>query len=450
MASMSHSDRVTCAALLAALAAADRPAGVVESIATSVPAPIRRRLARLRRHWSLLWRDEPVSDTVRRATRLLAEPTFDTIDNFRPPSSRRTLVLSGGASLNGARADIERHRDELWLVAPFRPALRLTQMGIVPDVVLLADRDASPADVSESMWAETPSAIRKRLGAEATLVCDAFAPRAVSSAFRTVYLFDSGLGGVPTTARVPFHGYGLLACVCLAFATGYRQVAIMGADLASARGRRFQAWDGGVLRVDPSSVRLLRLLELIAEAGDMACIDCSPASVRKTGWTLLPLDAYVSRRASEPVAQSSATQMRGSPETATIARALVRHDLEILDRLIERTEVGLAELGATLRDPSTNVSLQTPLGDILEEMEGSWADDPVVRQILAWVNPVYLLAFWTIRRQGVTPANTPCARLRRARLVLPELAELLDGCRDTISGHLADAGLLDTRDRGVA
>lgn len=390
------------------------------------PAPIRRLSARetgrlLRRLVSLAPRALAIQPArgLAQATDLIEAADLDRplglVPDVPPVAGRHPVVLAHGPSLAGAAASIAQHRQRLYVIAPLRTALRLAEMGVVPDVVTLADVSPYAHATTEAAWRGAPEAARRALGEGATLVTEALAPRALTAPFRRACVFDDGLGWLPAPSLLPWWGSALVPSLALALRLGGGAVAIAGVDMMAARGRRSMAWSGEPACVAPAMEVALALLEAIAAALPGRLVDLSPHSIAKRGFACEPIERFVDRAV--PPGEGAARM------PATAASAIVepmRRRAATLEPVIRRMAATAARVCELVDRERSGPELQA----LVEEMEDDWRVEPSHAAVLTLAQPSYLASIQQLRAAGIASQDRAAAARMKARLVGPEVAAI--------------------------
>lgn len=369
---MSQPNRSTVAGALALLAAADRQS------------------------WSLLTGHRDLCQVAERLRRVRELPRLPDIRHLDVPADRVPVVVAHGPGFSDVIADLVANRNRVWLIAPFRSALRLIDADVVPDVILLADRDTWPVASSLEQWRQLPAAHSRRLRA-AALVVDAFAPAEIVMQFSRVYSFDCGLGCGTT---LPLHGIGVLAAVSLSLVLGHRHLGVTGADLSSR-------------------TRLGSLLAALGETDDVLCVDVGTSGLSAC------LESGPLLAAREPALKS------GLSPVACARAAGVRE----LDHLAERLDDVRRGLSSGTHDRWLAV--------LVADIRSRWRLNPAVvaaveRAEMRWVSEA-----WALDAMGMPPIDTTRSTQMIAGLVLHDLALALErhvrDCRECLDGNLGVA-----------
>lgn len=386
-------------------------------------SPIRRQVSRLaRRHRSLTalssrsTRD--ILDCIRHLSRL---PTVLTVDGLAIPSDRRAVVVAHGPSLGTSVETLRRQRERVHLLAPFRTAIHLAEHGIIPDVAVIADREAEQYDHTVAAWMTLPTEQRTRLTRECELVAEPLAPVELYGAFSRLRFFDYGLGILPASATLPFWGYALLTSVCLPLAAGATRLALVGADLTAADGVARPSWSTGEVKLDPRMQALLDLLEMVARC-DAHLIDTGAASVRKRGYSHMSLEQFLAGgRSYERGREASPAGQLAVLVAERLLDGVERHlrtQSEVVTSIEGRCHEALEMAGAT--DAGSEA-----LPGLVREIEQEWPGDPRMRAAAHALQPTYLLDLWRLREHhDITPVDPIEAARKKTALVFSELAEL--------------------------
>lgn len=380
-----------------------------------------QRLERLRHAASLSMRGASMADAFGHLRALARERTVGTIDEI-DIGHRLPLILAHGPSLSDLLPSIRTHRDRLCLIVPYRTAVHLAAFDMWADVVVLADRGPTPYRISDTLWTETPDEIRTRLARHATLVMDPFAPASIHGAFERIVLLEDGTGLSGSQSPLPFWGFALLTCLALPLARGAKVAAMGGIDLKAASGPARRTWDGASVHLDPRFAGLASLLEILASC-DRELVDVSAPAIAKRHFRYQTIDEYAQR----PVS--------GTLETATPPP--VQHDWlgRALTHLLAHFEAQ-ASVVATIRSQAEEGLRLTAgprvpgqydrIAGLLSTIERQWRDDPRFRDVLATMQPTYLMSLTGVRKSGVSPVNAEDAAWRTTKLICLELADLAE------------------------
>jgi len=347
-----------------------------------------------RESWSLLTGHRDLEEVSERLRRVTLMPKLPDVRHL-VPAGRVPLVVAHGPGFEAALPAIAANRNRLWVMAPFRSAVCLVKSDLVPDVIVLADRDTWPIAASLEQWRTMPADQSRRL-TTATLVVDVFAPAELVDRFTRACTFDSGLG---CGTALPLHGSAVLAAVSLAFVLGHRHVGIAGVDLNPA-------------------TRLGGLLAQIADAEDAQCCDVASCGV-----------AGCLERGPSLVALSPALRTSLSPSHPVCARATASRELETLAGLLREVEAGLMYTPTDER-----------LTGLVHRVRSRWRQDPTVVAAVERADLRWLLALWELEALGIQPRDAGRSNEMVGRLVLTELARALeqhlDDCRACLDRHL--------------
>jgi hypothetical protein len=384
-----------------------------------LPDRVEHQLAVLRHRATLSMRGQSMADTFDRLRHLAQQRAFGTIHDV-VIGDRLPLVLAHGPSLGAVVPAIREARDRLFVITPYRTAVYLAAADIWPDVVVLADRGATPYRISDTLWSETAEATRERVGRTCTLVMDPFAPESIWSRFGRRILLEDGTGLSATQAPLPFWGFALLTCLALPLALGASTAAIGGIDLKAAAGRRRSTWDGESVHLDPRFATLVALLETLASC-DRTLVDLTGSSIAKRHFRQESIQAYLRR----PAARVASGEPRLPAPDAWLSRALTQllahleAQASIVGSIRARAEEGLRVTGTP-----DSAERRRRIAELLDTIECHWPEDPRFREVVATMQPTYLVTLAQIRKTGVRPVHPERAAWRTARLVCLELAEL--------------------------
>lgn len=345
--------------------------------------------------WSLLTGHHDLDQVAERLRRISRLPRLPDARQLPLPADRLPLVVAHGPGLTEAIAAIVANRGRVLLIAPFRSAVRLIEAGIVPDVIVLADRDTWPIGAALQQWRALPPDQSRRLSA-ATLVVDAFAPAEVVQRFTRACTFDSGLG---CGTALPFHGFGVLVAVSLALVLGHRRVAIAGVDL------------------EPAS-RLGALLKMLGEASHvrLAAVSGGLASALECG-------PQAGLREEPP-------QTGLAPSPIACARRVAATELDTLARLLRQVE------------QAAHWSPDDPrVTGLVEDISGGWRVNATVAAAVQRADLRWLTEMWELAERSIVPIDGRRATRMTARLILPELAAALEAhlrdCRSCLDRNLS-------------
>jgi hypothetical protein len=377
-------------------------------------ARVEQRLARLRTASTLWMLGRSMAETFDRFGQLAPMRAFGSIDRFTV-GDRRPLVLAHGPSLSAILQAIRKHRDRLFVIAPMRTALHLAAHKIWVDLAVLADRGTTPYAVTETAWAETPSATTERLRRAAAILIEPFAPVRIYEGFGRIAVLDDGTGLSGGGTAVPFWGNALIAGVAVPLALGAHRVAVGGIDLKGAAGRPRATWRGEPTRIDARYAALLGVLEVLA-SGDRELVDVSPDSVSKRGFRCEPLDRYARRAALPLVNRESAA---ASPTLTTVVTDLLGR-FEELEPIVESMRAA-ARRGLELLDQPDSIACREQLEVIVDTMERRWPQDERFSRAITVMQPGYLMMLIELQKMNVQPVNPSEAVRRKARLMCAEL-----------------------------
>jgi len=360
----------------------------------SVSAILAALVAADRESWSLLTGHHDLGEVAERLRRIRRLPTLPDIRHLTVPADRLPVVIAHGPGFTDATSRIARHRERLWLMAPFRTSVRLIECGVAPDVILWTDRDTWPVAATLEQWRALPDELSRRLRA-ATLLADAFAPAEVVQQFTRAWTFDSGLGcGTP----LPFHGFGVLAGVALALVLGHRHVGVAGVDLGS--GSRL-----ATLLDRLGAADLVRLTDL--SGGAAAAFEHGPQAGPREPW--LP----------------------GSPTSPHIlcAQRVASGELDALAGLLDRVQCAA--------DSSPD---EGGVAGLIDDIRYRWRTNAAVVAAVQRADLRWLSEMWALTAQRLIPVDERRASRMTARLILPELAAALEAhlrdCRSCLDRNL--------------
>jgi hypothetical protein len=391
-------ERLGLAVVLRALVLADAPACEVAAL-SEIPEALAEPLARLRRGWSLMAPGEPLEDARTRIERLARAERLPAISTCPVPSDRHAVIVAHGPSLEVHRAALTAARERLWIVAPFRTALRLAGGRLLPDVIVLAERDARPIHSTVAAWKTLPERQRACLS-QLPFVVDPFAPPEVYESCPYVYGFDSGFG---SGAALPFHGFGVLTALSLALERGHHRVALAGVNVDK---------------------RLAAALEVLACATDIECIDLEAGATSHRGWWHVPVDAYVAAPCAR-VDRRSVAAASWSPAEA--AARLLKREVSALRALHLAIAAGLSALARLDRDAADREAL-LHLHSLMNDVMHKWPSHDELRTAVELAKPPFLLRLWTAHPVRREPFDRDRATRATATLVLRELADALSRC----------------------
>jgi hypothetical protein len=297
----------------------------------------------------------------------------------------------------------------------------LAAEGIVADVAVLADHGLVPYSVTLTSWQNTAPEARRTLETTCRLLMEPLAPRALYGNFANVSVFDPGLGALPADMRLPFWSYALVPAVSLALAGGAREFALVGVDLSAGHGVAARTWSGAAARVDPRMAPLLRVLEILADAGATA-VDLGAGGIRKRGFELRAPEVHL---ASAPPALRAAAA--GPAGTADV-RALTDRMRALLLEAVPTVRYLHAHASSALslaREARAGRPIDTAaLRALVVEAVHEWCDDHGIRTAVGLLQPAFLPAVWETSRQGAhARAFADAAAVRTALLVFGELVD---------------------------
>ncbi|MEW6320993.1 MAG: hypothetical protein AB1635_07880 [Acidobacteriota bacterium] len=408
-----------------------------------------RRLARLAAASGIAGPGLPLAELVARVDDLAVAGPISAVGHLRLPADRRPLIAAHGPSLDASLPAIQRARDRIWLVAPFRTALVLAARGVVPDVTVLADRGHVPYAVTAAAWADATPAVRERLARASTLVIEPLAPRNLQTAFARVAIFDPGLGVLPPAHRLPFWGYALVPAFALPVALGAREVAIVGIDLAAATGPARKTWAGAPVRLDGRMATLLALLEELAAV--VHAVDLSATALRKRGFVHRPPEFLTTPPLAHRHRRAPAAGAARVARMAAVARARIAAQLPVIDRLHGHAREALALLETP--DAALDSAARARLAALVHEALATWPRNRSVRMALDLTQPTFLPAVWQAGAPTLAHLRASPAALRRtARLIFGDLADVTADCRRAVEPAPLLRGLeaeLGSRDAGL-
>lgn len=379
-------------------------------------ARLRRRLDRLRGLARADHAGRGMGDIAHQLAVVDPSRTFGLFPDVPPLEGRRPVVLAHGPSLKELLPALRAHRHHLYIIAPFRSALRLAAADVWADVAVLADAAVVTSMASQDAWRATPHAVRTRFEQRVTLLTEPLAPASIHGAFRRVRVFDDGTGWLPRSAELPFWGSAMLPAVCLPLALGAATVAIGGMDMTASHGRSLRTWRGTRVRLDPRQAVSLGLLETLAATFPERFVDVSGEAVAKRGFEYVPLDRWVTRPGAAP-----GRRVFDAPTVR--AGEVLRHTVrtaESFGRTIEK----MTAVAARVCELSEVDPMSPELQRLVDEMERDWAAEPVYQSALSLVQPPYLRALWELRGAGFVSQNPRTSARMKARLVGPEIAAL--------------------------
>ena len=253
------------------------------------------------------------------------------------------VVVGTGPSLARHVATLKRLRSHAAVFTSLRGAEALSAHGLLPDLAIVEHQTPIGAQV-------TVTQVRDRgfgnvLDSCPQVAAEQRAPRALVAGVPSDRLF------VPDP--MPTWGFWPATAVALAMAAGARSIALLGIDLGTPDAP------------DLSQRPLASLLSLLAQIGDVTCVDCGTGGAPKAGWPAAPLDAIA------PGERSTPMDVVRRPWTAGEQRREVdREQLQRLGPVIARAQELLA------------IGLNARAG-------GRWAGDErslrsAAREMLAW------------------------------------------------------------------
>jgi hypothetical protein len=386
----------------------------------ALPIRVEKRLARLRANATLSMTGRSMADTFCRLRELAGLRAYDTLGELTL-DDRLPLVLAHGPSLAGLVPAIRARREHLLLIAPFRTAVQLASLDIWADVVVLADRGTTQYRISHTLWAEVPAETRARLG-RATLIVEPFAPAALQHDFSRAVLLEDGTGLGGGNQPLPFWGFALLSAVALPLALGADRVAIGGIDLKAATGQPRRTWQGEAVHLDTQFIALVQLLETLGGC-DRALVDVSPASIAKQGFVHEPLEDGAARpiRIVRGGVRSAVASHEWLPNALAQLHAHFEGHAAVVASIRAHAERGL-RLAAAVDCDATRRSM----GEVLDIIERRWPADARFRDVVAMMQPTYLMSLAQLSRRGIRPVNPNEALRRKTQLVCSELADLAD------------------------
>lgn len=352
--------------------------------------------------WSLLTGHHDLDQVAERLRRISRLPKLPDVRHLHLPADRLPLVVAHGPGFTEAIAQIVANRGRVLLIAPFRSAVRLIEAGVVPDVIVLADRDTWPVAATLEQWRALPPDQSRRLSA-ATLIVDAFVPAEIVQRFTRACTFDSGLG---CGTALPFHGFGVLVAVSLALMLGHRLVAIAGVDL------------------EPAS-RLGALLKTLGEASHvrLAAVSGGLASALESGPQAGPREERL--------------QTALTPSHFACARRVAATELDALAGLCSQVE----QAARWSPDDPRVIGL-------VENIWGEWRVNATVAAAVQRADLRWLTEMWELAARSIAPIDARRATRMTARLILPELVAALGAhlrdCRSCLDRNLS------ARDEAVA
>lgn len=342
--------------------------------------------------------------------------TFGLFPDVPPLDGRRPLVLAHGPSLATLLPTLRTHRHHLYIVAPFRSALRLALADVWADVAVLADAAAITSAASQDAWHAAPIDVRTRFEQRVTLLADPLAPACIHAAFARVRVFDDGLGWLPRSAELPFWGSATLPAICVPLALGASTVSIGGMDMTADHGRRCRTWQGHRVRMDPRQTVSHGVLEALATALPGRLIDVSGQAVAKRGFEHVNLEQWIERPGTAPGRPAV-----GAPTVRAVD--VLRRTLKTAESFRDTIE-RMRAIAVRVCDLSSADPTSPELPRLVEQMETDWANEPAYRSALSLVQPPYLKALWELRAAGFVSQNPRTSARMKARLVGPEIAAL--------------------------
>lgn len=365
--------------------------------------PIREVLAALtvtdRQGWSLLTGATALDEVGERLRRVAALPPLADLSAMPAPVERVPLVVAHGPGLAPALPAIAAQRDRLWVIAPFRSAIALLPAGLVPDVVVLVDRDTWPLHASHEQW-RTLSAAQLQCLTTATLVVDAFAPADLVQRWPRAFAVDTGPGA---GAAIPLLGSSVLAALAIAFGLGHRHVGLGGADTSPAS-------------------RLGGLVATLRGADDVRLVDLDAEGLT----ALLEAGPRLAPRDPSGPPSPGATPAAG-------ARSVAARELDALAALLGEAEAGLAY---SPDDPR--------LVRLTDEIRWRWLTLPAARAAVHRADCRWVTALWELTSAQIRPLHDANSTRMTSRLVLRPLAEALAGhlrdCRACLDRALGPGG----------
>ena len=200
------------------------------------------------------------------------------VGSLQVPADETVVVVGTGPSLAASARALHQVRDRVHLVTSVRGAAALDQLGLAPDLVLVAH--ASPLDAQVSVDAAQhldPIALPNNTW----VAIEARTPLALLAGFPTDRMF------VPD----PYPSWGLwpATAAALALDAGAARVALLGVDLGDATG------------VNPTHEALVSLLALLSRAADGRTVDCGALGARKPGWPVTPVSVLADGPEASPL-----------------------------------------------------------------------------------------------------------------------------------------------------
>jgi hypothetical protein len=388
-------------------------------------AALQRKLSQLRERAQAHHAGRGMADVAHLLRSVDPSRPFRVFPDVPPLDGRHPIVLAHGPSLHVVLPAIAAHRDRLYVVAPFRTALRLAEANVWADAVVLVDAAPQTSEFSVRAWQSVPVSHRRELERRSTLVMEPLAPAVIHAGFSRACVFDDGLGWLPPSAALPCWGSALLPSMCLPLALGAPTVAVGGMDMGATFGRAARTWSGRQMRVDPKLAVAHGLLEAVGTALPGRLIDLSGDSVFKRGFELQDIAGLLGRPAARSVA-------RAAPQVTVRAGQVLRHVLAVADAFgetVKEMTTHAARVCALLDTEDRSSELHS----LIETMEYEWAREPRCRAALSLLQPPYLRAMWQLRDAGFRSRNPLVSATMKGRLIGPEIAGLETAYREWLA-----------------
>ncbi len=402
----------------------------VPACADRQTASIQRRLAGLRDRARAEQAGRGMREIAHQIASVDSSRAFGVFPDVPILAGRHAVVLAHGPGLSALLPTLSRFRDRLYVVAPFRTALRLAAAGIWPDIMVLADAAVPTAEISIAEWQALKGSMRRQFEEHVTLVTEPLAPAAIHQGFSRVRVFDNALGWLPAPAQLPYWGSALLPSLCIPLALGASTVAIGGMNMTAARGRRCRTWAGEAVRLDPGQEVPHGLLEVLAAAIPGRFLDLTPDAVVKRGFIVGGIDDLLARPAGG---------LQPAAVTAPVyASDLLHHTLQAAHSFGD-TIARMSAIAGRVTELSRSDGDLTELHRLVETMECDWAREPACLEALALLQPPFLQSLWRLRRAGYTAQNAAVATRMKAKLIGPEIASLDGAYRQWLDAIRAGA-----------
>ena len=326
---------------------------------------------------------------------------------MRVHTERRLAIACGlGPSLEANATHLREHRDRLFVLAPFRVAMRLVDQGVIPDVVVLMEPGQLQYDLISHRL--TRSFVQTLCDHDTPLLAHIRAPRSLVEKLRNrLRVFYFGDRCVPESMILGNSTDSLSATATLAIELGFKQIGLVGVDSPA-----------GVFHVPHLTA------DSLVEFHGIEFWDFGKGE-EKYGWNKASLLHVVQ----DSPKDSCRISGRSSYAALQKAEKTIRDEAKSLRIALAQISSVSAQAGLLVRErPRLTVADSERLRELESIAEIDWRLDPLKRRAIEELKASYLSAFWDSAVQTPLDSERSDRAVRqKGVLFFSELAERLHG-----------------------